>query len=226
MKDMIIEHSHPVNSIITADRGYESYDLITCCNENHQKFIFRVKDKDVNCSILKKCDFPDGEFDVRTQKKITRKKTNEVKKQKTKYIQLVNASKFTYLDITEDFYDIEFRVIRFQLKDGSYECLITNLGEKEFTIKELRKPYELRWQIETGFRKLKYTIGLTNFHSKKRESIKQEIYARVIFYNLSNIIAYNTEVSEKGKKHILTFNFSLAVTNVRLYLRVHLMKQN
>ena len=219
LKTMIIAHNHPLRSIITADRGYEGYDLMACCKENHQKFVFRVKDKDSGSSILKNCDLPEGEFDVRIQKKITRKQTKDIKKQKNKYITLSHSLKFTYLDIMEDFYDMEFRVVRFLLKDGNYECLITNLDETEFTMEELRELYELRWQIETSFRKLKYTIGLSNFHSRKRRFIKQEILARVIFYNLSNIIALHTDVKEKGKKHVLTFNFTLAVTNIRLYLR-------
>ena len=33
-----------------------------------------------------------------------------------------------------------------------------------------------RWGIERSFRKLKYTIGLTNFHAKKVEYILQEIF--------------------------------------------------
>lgn len=83
----------------------------------------------------------------------------------------------------------------------------------------MKRLYALRWQIETSFRKIKYTIGSKFFHSKKREFIQQEISARVILYNLSNIIVANTEVKEKGRKHILNFNFTLAVTNIRLYLR-------
>lgn len=68
LKDMIIEHIHPVKSIITADRGYAGYDLITCCNRNAQKFVFQVKDKNSNTSILQNCDLPNGEFDKRIHK--------------------------------------------------------------------------------------------------------------------------------------------------------------
>ena len=41
---MIMRHDYPVNSIITADRGYEKYNLMACCIENNQKFVFRIKD--------------------------------------------------------------------------------------------------------------------------------------------------------------------------------------
>ncbi len=34
--------------------------------------------------------------------------------------------------------------------------------------------YASRWGIETSFRDLKYSIGLVNFHAKKKEGILQE----------------------------------------------------
>lgn len=166
---MINDHDHPMKSIITADRGYEGYDLIACCQENNQKFVFRVKDKDVNCSILKNLELPNDEFDIIVQKTITRKQTNEIKENKKKYVKLVNHLKFTYLDIDEDFYEMKFKVVRFKISEDTYECLVTNLAKGEFSLSDLKRLYELRWQIETSFRKLKYAIGLTFFHSKKRE---------------------------------------------------------
>jgi len=63
----------------------------------------------------------------------------------------------------------------------------------------LKQLYHYRWEVETSFRKLKYTIGLTGFHSKKRNLIEQEIYARLILYNLSEIIANNVAIRKKGK---------------------------
>ncbi|WP_270511093.1 hypothetical protein [Holdemanella biformis] len=33
--EMIMKHDYPVNSIITADRGYEKYNLIAGCIENN-----------------------------------------------------------------------------------------------------------------------------------------------------------------------------------------------
>lgn len=38
--DFINHRNYPENSIITADRGYESYNLIAHCIENNQKFVF------------------------------------------------------------------------------------------------------------------------------------------------------------------------------------------
>lgn len=219
LKELIMRHCHPFNSIITCDRGYEGYDLIACCNKENQKFVIRVKEKDKATGILKNISLPEGEADINVRKIMTRKQTKEIKNNKELYTVIVNTSKFTYLDITEDFYELNFRVVGFQLENGKMEYLITNLGQNEFSIKELKQLYHYRWEIETSFRKLKYTVGLTGFHSKKRNLIKQEIYARLILYNLSEIIANNVAVQKKGKKHILNFNFTLAVTNIRLFLR-------
>ena len=50
------------------------------------------------------------------------------------------------------------------------------------TIKEL---YRLRWGIETSFRELKYTIGLSCLHGKKTDfllQVLQEVFARLILY--------------------------------------------
>ncbi|WP_306756916.1 transposase [Agathobacter rectalis] len=48
--------------------------------------------------------------------------------------------------------------------------------------------YHLRWGIETSFRELKYAIGLTSFHARKPDFIKQEIYARLLLYNYCELI--------------------------------------
>jgi len=74
---------------------------------------------------------------------------------------------------------LSFRIVRFKISDDSYETVITNL---DFPPDDLKLLYAMRWGIETSFRDLKYTIGLSAFHSKKVEHILQEIFAR--FYQL------------------------------------------
>lgn len=218
LKDMIAERTYPLKSIITADRGYESYDLMACCIESGQKFVFRAKDIGSN-GTLKNCGLPDGEFDTDIDKILTRKQTKETKSNKQKYTLLANNMKFSYLDITEDYYKMSLRVVCIRLKDGNYEYLITNLDRGEFDIDDMKELYHYRWEIESSFRKLKHTVGLVNFRSRKRDFIRQEIFARFILYNLSSIIATGIRKKEKGKKHELASNFARSVCNVRLYLR-------
>ena len=55
------------------------------------------------------------------------------------------------------YYDIEFRIVRVRLDNGTYICIATNLSE-EFPLEEINKLYRMRWSEETSFRELKYTI--------------------------------------------------------------------
>ncbi len=49
-----------------------------------------------------------------------------------------------------------------------------------------------------AFRQLKYAVGMMNFHAKKVEYIKQEIFAKLIVHNFSEIIASHTSISKNS----------------------------
>lgn len=83
---------------------------------------------------------------------------------------------------------MHIRFVRFQLSETNYEVLATSLPEEMFSVMDLKELYQLRWGIETGFRELKYILGLAAFHSKKENSILQEVFARLIMYNFSMCI--------------------------------------
>ena len=219
LMEMITKHDYPVNSIITADRGYEKYNLMACCIENNQKFLIRTKDINVYSSILANLDLPDEEFDLDITKTLTRRQTNETKYNRQKYTYLPYSSDFDYFD-TEGFYEMNLRVVRFKITDDTYECLVTNLTGDEFNLAELKKMYHMRWDIETAFKVLKYIIGMMSFHSKKRNFIQQEIYSAILLHCLTNIIAERIQIEQSDKrKHDYKVNLSTAVTNMRLWLR-------
>lgn len=79
--------------------------------------------------------------------------------------------------------------------------------------------YHLRWGIETSFRELKYAIGLTNFHARKVDYIKQEVFARLLLCNYCGMIT--THVIEKMKNNEKTkqVNFTIAIYICREFLR-------
>ena len=219
LEEMIDNHQYPQNSIIVCDRGYEKYNLMACCIENNQKFLIRTKDINVYSSILSNLNLPDEEFDLNVTKLLTRRQTNETKYNKQKYTCLPYSSDFDYFD-SDGFYKMNLRVVRFKITDDTYECLVTNLTRDEFDLTELKKMYHMRWDIETAFKMLKYIIGMTSFHSKKRIFIQQEIYAAILLHCLTNIITERIEVEQSDKrKHDYKVNLSTAVTNMRLWLR-------
>ena len=143
LTEMIMKHDYPANSIITADRGYEKYNLMTCCIENNQKFLIRTKDINVYSSILSNLNLPDEELDLEFLKILTRKQTNETKVNKQKYTFISNKSDFNYFG-TKDYYEMNLRVVRFKITDDTYESLVTNLSRDEFDLNELKKMYHMR----------------------------------------------------------------------------------
>lgn len=60
----------------------------------------------------------------------------------------------------------------------------------------------MRWGIETLFRELKYSIGLSNFHAKKVTYILQEIYAKLTMYNFCEVITSFVVIHQSDIKHL------------------------
>ena len=70
----------------------------------------------------------------------------------------------------------------------------------------------MRWGIETSFRELKYAIGITHFHAKKTDYIKQEIWIKLLLYNFCELITTHVVVKQKeNRKHIYQVNYTRAI---------------
>ena len=217
----MVKRSHiKGKSIIIADRNYESYNDFAHIENKGWNYVIRVKDIGSNgiCSglHLPSCD----EFDIRIERILTRKQTNEIKANPDLYRCLAHNTTFDFLDLHKNrFYPMAFRIVRIKLSDNSYEVLITNLDHKDFPPEQLKKLYAMRWGIETSFRELKYTIGLLHFHAKKREFIVQEIFARIIMYNFTEMITSHVIISQTDRKYAYKVNFTIAVIICRRFLR-------
>lgn len=212
----------PIKSktIVIADRGYESYNNFAHIERKGWNYVIRVKDLDSN-GILSGLRVPSsGEFDWDIHLTLTKKQTKEVKAHPEMYKFVPSTSTFDFLDLQENlFYPISFRVVRFILPNGTYETVITSLSTADFPPDEIKSIYNMRWGIETSFRALKYTVGLTNFHAKKQESIIQEIFARMIMYNFTEMMTLHVVISQMDTRHPYQVNFTVAVHVCRYFLR-------
>lgn len=225
--DMIEKHSNDdIPIIFTADRGYESYNDMAHIIETGNKFLIRVQDIDQR-GIAAGLGLPDRYFDICVTLKLTRRQTYEIaemRKLDKRIKHIINE--FDYLPKDFDrsapaqFYELTLRIVRFKVKD-TYEVIITNLPQDSFPAIEIKKLYGMRWGIETSFRDLKHTIGLNYYHSKKTDSIIQEIYSRMVMYNLCQLIAgrANVKPSKKGRKFAYRINFSQTVQICREFLK-------
>lgn len=217
MIDMVKKLTANQKTIIMADRGYETYNIFANVQERGLFYLIRIKDTSKKGGISGSLSLPVScEFDEEIELILTRKQ----KFYKTKgYKYLSNSSPFDFLDSENLFYTLHLRLTQFQLENGVYECIASNLDRDEFPPEKIKELYHMRWGIETSFRELKYTIGLTNLHSKNVEYICQEIYAKLILYNFCEIISANVILEKRNRKYTYQLNYTMAIQICRYYLR-------
>lgn len=108
------------------------------------------------------------EFDITKQIVITRHSTGPAAINRKKYKYFSKDNRFDYIENSKSpDCKLTIRFVRFKLTNDSYKVLPTSLPEDLFTVEELKEIYKQRWGIETGFREVKYILGLTVFHSKQ-----------------------------------------------------------
>jgi len=217
----MVERSCIERALLIADRGYENYNLMAHIQEKGWFYLIRVKDAGTQNSISAGLDLPaSSEFDLFIDLALTTKQTKDIKAlcQKKNHFRFISSSvSFDYLPKKNRkhdppvFYGLPFRIVRFKITDNTYETVVTNLPSTDFSPEKLKQLYNMRWGIETSFRDLKYTIGLLHFHAKKVEYIYQEVFARLIMYNFSELITSTVVISKADTKYAYKANFSVAV---------------
>lgn len=221
-----LETPDGVSYIFIADRGYCSYNNMAHVLEKNQFFLFRSKDVNVR-GMAGHLPVPkEGAFDLCLDIVIKRSHSKKIT-ESGDYVTFVGAaSAFDFVSYGSlDTYTIPVRVVRFPLDNGSFECIMTNLPADEFSTQDIKCLYFSRWGIETSFRKLKYTIGLSSFHSYKAEFIKQEIWAKLIAYNVTETIVSHTVLeTRKNTKHSYKVNFTAATHICRVFFRLNSRK--
>lgn len=217
----LVDRYQGKKAIFIGDRYYESINGFEHVARSGNKYLVRVKDIHSKTSITKSFGpLPDDEFDINVSRLLTRRYTNEIKKHPEIYKFMPANQRFDYFS---DDLNIPFgfnsRIVRFKITEDTYECIMTNLDKSEFSIEEIKELYHRRWGIETSFRQIKYAIGLSALHSKKRELIKQEIYARLLLYNFSQRIIQKIKIDKKKRKYTYQVNFTRAFHIIREFLR-------
>ncbi len=221
--DMVDRHdlTDGIRDVFIGGRGYCSYNNMAHVIEKGQHFLFRTKDIHSK-GLIGNFALPDtGSFDTLASVTLVRshKKSIPVREGSCRRFVDSNTS-FDYIKYgSADTYSLSFRIVRFPLSDGSYECVVTSLPADEFPPQHIQLLYHARWAIEGSFRKLKYTIGLSNFHSYKPEFIQQEIWAKLTAYNITETLVSCTIIKKGETKYEYQVNFSMAAHICRVFLR-------
>lgn len=99
------------------------------------KFVIRMKDIKSN-GILSSYDLPDSKFDTCISTTLTKRHTKETLGNPNTYTLLQPSMDFDFLDDRCSYYDIEFRIVRIRLDNGTYVCIAANLLEEDFSWKK------------------------------------------------------------------------------------------
>ena len=198
--------------IFVADRGFASYNVFAHALE--KGCFFAIRAKDVNTRRLLEADSLPQQIDKWVDVIFTR--SNSKKKRLHPelapfYRYICKAVPFDFITDSCPEYPMRLRVVRFQIAEGVYENIITNLPSDEFSLEQIKHIYHLRWGQETSFRDLKHTIGTANFHSKSPEYIGFEILCRMTLYNFCTIITMEVPIKKRTGKWEYQVNLSMAI---------------
>lgn len=218
---MIREMKFASKTLLTADRGYGSLNLLeTVRRVENLECLFRVKEDwitEIKALPLAELDTIITIHVITTARKCDKERC---KAGKAKYMS--GESKFGKYKKSQTWdyeseVDVVFRVVRFQLSSGNWETLVTTLIDDVYSLEDFKELYHERWQIELGYRYLKWSTHLAQMHSKLDNSNRQEIYARLCMHNIVSCILKHAaerdlmpEIVVKGevkeRKHTLILN--------------------
>lgn len=221
--DMLERNTFTQKTLIIADRGFESYNLIAhCLEKENADFLIRVRQ---NYSAMREvAKLPMMELDCTIRPTITTTQTKEDKKNGYVFLQVPKKSKVGSKTRRGrwDFpspYPMKLRVCRFLLDNDEFETVATSLP-RSFSLDDIRELYHLRWGIETSFRDLKYTLGLVNLHGKSDAFAEQEIYASLTAFNFASRVCNEVVVRQpKNGVYAYKVNFKMAVMLCKEHLR-------
>lgn len=212
---LVSDYDMPQNTIFMADRGYITFNTIAHLIKNNCYFLIRAKAPNCPGSFTKNLMEADTFVDKTVLLGLTRSSKNLHNPDFDVIKKLSVTRKFDYLPSNDkdSIYGLKIRCTCIQLPDGSYEYLISNLSKKIFSADDLKELYWKRWSIETSFRSLKYALSLVYLHSVNRELIIQEVYAKILMYNITSLLHSYAQNSEellecnKKNKHKYKISF-------------------
>ena len=181
-------------SIYIMDRNYVSLDFISFLQKNGINFLARL-----NLGYYVK-----ETTNMKTKDEIIEiERTKE--RMKRKYFENEETREYAKKN------KIEVRILKYVLKTGEEEYLITNL--KKLSYEEIFEIYGRRWNIETLYNSLKNKLQIEKFTSSKEEIIKQDIYASVLVYNMIQTMKNEAQedIEQKKYKHEMKINENISI---------------
>lgn len=201
----------PEKSIFIFDRGYNAMELYANIMSMNSYFIVRLKDRNYIDDRYKITE-NDSEIQLEITKDRLKKFHNKTLKEK--------YSKIKHLNL---------RILTITLENGTTESLLTNILDKNFTIEDFQKLYNLRWGIETNYNTMKNRLNIENYTGKRKITIKQDIYSKFLKYNILQYyrIYFNLLINrtrrQKGIKQEYKVNQAHLIRKLKKYLLIMIL---
>lgn len=222
--EMLKRNSFYIPTLIIADRGFESYNLIAHMMEKpNVDFLIRVKQSRSAMREVAKLPMLELDCDISFTICTTQKNTD---KQNKSYVFLQVPKKSKPGSKTrrgrwdfDNYHPMKFRICRFLLDNGEFETVATSLP-RSFTLEDIKALYHMRWGIEVGFRDLYFSLGLTFLKGKSDAFAEQEIYSNLIAFNFVSRVCREVVVHQpKDSIYAYKVNFKMAVMLCREFIR-------
>ncbi|MBQ8017370.1 MAG: IS4 family transposase [Methanobrevibacter sp.] len=201
----------PEKSIFIFDRGYNAMELYANIMSMNSYFIVRLKDRNYIDDRYKITE-NDSEIQLEITKDRLKKFHNKTLKEK--------YSKIKHLNL---------RILTITLENGTTESLLTNILDKNFTIEDFQKLYNLRWGIETNYNTMKNRLNIENYTGKRKITIKQDIYSKFLKYNIFQYyriyfnLLINRTKRQKGIKQEYKVNQAHLIRKLKKYLPIMIL---
>ena len=189
------EISKGYKSIYVMDRNYVSLEFMIYMEQNKIEFVSRLQK---------------GYY----KKEIKSLKTKDeiVEIEHAKYRMKERAFNDQNLrDIAKKEKSTSARIIKYVLKTGEIEYLITNI--KDLSYEEIVEIYNKRWGIETMYYSLKSKLQIEKFTSSNKTIIEQDLFAGVLVYNMVQTMKNEAteKIEQKKYKHEMKVNENIAI---------------
>lgn len=204
----LLDNIKSSRTITIFDRGFSYFYFIKLLQNKRVDFCVRLKSRGL--SIAKKIlenpldDFILEWIPTEVEKKTAREKGVDVE-------------------------PIKIRATKIVLESGEIEVLVSTLFDMEaITSGDLNELYNLRWNIEEAYKKLKPKMKLEQFGCKKSDGIYQEFYSHIFMLNLTTLFGTIAQEDIYGKTKHRKYRYKYNWTNAHKFLKLslHLLNQN
>jgi len=199
--EMMDHFPQEIPALFTADREYDSYNVIAHAIKNNHHFVIRLTSTKVRCIFddISKYDSSES-FDIEDDIYIGRVRNKESKHLRN-YHFIRKHRTYDFIPDGAAYFDcLHVRLVKLRLPGGDFEYLLTNLPRSDFPLSDIKEIYRLRWQVETSYRFLKYASEMNSIHSIKPDFVFQEIFAKLTTYNFCAAIMKCTHPDDPGEK--------------------------